>query len=305
MIRTYIIFFLTFALLSSCKKEKPTPIDINVNKNKDFTYIFLGHIYDAYGKGRKVDPRVECINFSNYDQIWLGGDLCTEVTAKYSTLEYLNALFNLGSKKTIWTLGNHDVRNGNHEWISEFTKRDLFYAQYTDNITVFNLSTSLLNPLSPDSFLVNIQYDFFKQVCDTITTKSKAFIVLMHNVVWDSVSTDFDASVFANTNYKHWKARLNPEGYFYSSVYPLLCNVRNKGIKVFCISGDVGQKDIREFQYLSNEDIWFLGAGISNSLVITDRKDTLPPDKVLIFRNTTAGFSWQFEVLDTLIKYGS
>ncbi len=300
----YSILIFSFLLNSSCKENKPkTKNNNNIYNKTNFTYIFLGHIYDAYGQGKRVDSRVEHINFKNYDQIWLGGDLCTETTANISTLEYLNNLFDLSNKRTIWTLGNHDVRNGHHDWIRAFTGRELFYAQYLDNITIFNLSTSLFNPLSPDSSLVNIQYNLLKKVCDTITNDSKALILLMHNVVWDSVSTDFDASVFANTNDYIWKARLNPDGYFYSSIYPMLCNVRNKGIKVFCISGDVGQKDIREFQYLSNEGIWFLGAGISNSLITNPEVlATMPDDKVLIFYNSPSGFSWQFKTLDFLIN---
>ena len=98
------------------------PVVPEVPCSTNCEYIYLGHINE---KHNAVDRRIEQADLSKYDQIWLGGDLCSETTREESTLDYVDSLFNLSSKNTHWSVGNHDVRNGNTEWITARTGRDL------------------------------------------------------------------------------------------------------------------------------------------------------------------------------------
>ena len=54
----------------------------------------------------------------------------------YSNFEYLDSLYNLSKASNHWTLGNHDSRNGNLEWYSEFTKRPTYYTHTTEGLTI-------------------------------------------------------------------------------------------------------------------------------------------------------------------------
>ena len=125
-----IILLLSLNCLFACKKDKPI---IKISASKNSKYIFLGHIYN---KENRVDPRLEKIDFSTYQGVWLGGDLCAETTKKRSTLDYLDAIFDLGNENTHWAVGNHDVRNGNLQWIQQTTGRNLFYATTSNDLTV-------------------------------------------------------------------------------------------------------------------------------------------------------------------------
>ncbi|MEZ4827576.1 MAG: hypothetical protein R3C61_15030 [Bacteroidia bacterium] len=48
--------------------------------------------------------------------------MCSETTEEFSTLKYLNRHFRL-SDPAPWAVGNHDVRNGNTEWITGLRAR--------------------------------------------------------------------------------------------------------------------------------------------------------------------------------------
>lgn len=283
----FIIILLFFGF--SCK--------IVTERKENKEYIFLGHIYRWYNP-TKVDIRIEKIDFSNYDKILLGGDLCAASSADYSTLTYLDGLFDLGSENTHWAIGNHDVDDGHPEWIKEFTGRDLFYAEFSEGFTIFNLNTRL------DNSMRNEQYNLFNDVCDTIENSSH-LLMIMHNVVWDSVSTDFNADDFANGNYPHWHTRISPFDFFYHSMYPKLVEVQNRGIQVICISGDLGQRETKYFEFESSEGIQFLASGINNS-VTSDwlRLRKLPPDHILILEHNTTEktIGWKFYNLDEFIK---
>ena len=291
--KTY--FFLILILLFSaysCSRE----IESDENKEKK-EYIFLGHIY-RWHKTDKVDKRIEKIDFSKYDKILLGGDLCVASSTNYSTLTYLDKLFDLSSENTYWTIGNHDLYEGHPDRIKEFTGRDLFYAEFSAGFTIFNLNTRL------DESSLNKQYNLFNNVCDTIENSSH-LMMIMHNVVWDSVSTDFDADEFANGNYAQWHSRTVPFDFFYHSMYPKLVEVQNKGIQVMCISGDLGQRETKYFEFESKEGIQFLASGINNSVTADrERLSKLPPDHILVLEHNTTEktIGWKFYNLDEFIK---
>lgn len=290
-----ILFLCIISFFISCEESD----DFDFLKNPDCKhYIFLGHIYHS---PNRIDPGVEKLHLSIYNQIWLGGDLCSETTREYSTILYLNRIFNLASDFTHWTLGNHDIRNGNHEWITTATGKDFYYAQSFQSFTLFNLNTSLINMNRFD--LINNQYELLKNVCDTIR-RSKYLIVIMHHVVWQNVSDEFDTDEFANSSYSQWFAHFQPEQTFEEAMYPLLVGVEKKGIDVICISGDVGQKDQKYFEFETKEGVVFLASGINNSTESDpEKRAKLPKDKVLILTHNikTGEISWNFYNLDDIL----
>ena len=296
--RNMLIVLFLMSIIVSCKE---TNNNEEIIKDPYFKkYVFLGHIYQWHTSGNRVDKRIEQLNFSLYDQIWLGGDVCSEATLEHATINYIDNLFDLSSENTHWTLGNHDVRNGHLDWITTATTKNLFYAQYIDGFTLFNLNTSLHRADTLE--LVNPQIELFTTVCDTIS-QSTHLIVVMHNVVWQNISDDFDVIDFANADYNNWIARFNPNETFEQTIYPLLVELENKGVDVICISGDVGQREQKTFEFETDEGVVFLGSGINNSYEPDPIKASqLPRDQILILEHDlkTEKITWAFHVLNEM-----
>ncbi len=254
-------------------------------------YIFIGHPYQGGTEGDKVDYRIENFNFFEYEGIWLGGDVCSEATLKYSTVEYIDSIFDLSDDMTFWALGNHDTRNGNWEWIRKFTKRETYYSQNKNNITSIVMNTNLV--LS-DCYNVNNQYKMIKNVCDTIN-ESSHLILLMHHGIWNNVPNLPIPSNYAHSSLPYWNANCyDVESNFYNVIYPLLVEVENKGIEVVCIMGDMGAS-AKFFEMQSVDGITFLGCGLY---------DNSPDDLVLIFEHNINQklLSWNFYNLNELIN---
>ncbi len=55
-------------------------------------YIFLGHTYQYYTPGYKVDARILNIDVQSYDGIWLGGDVCSESLLYYDVFAYIDSV---------------------------------------------------------------------------------------------------------------------------------------------------------------------------------------------------------------------
>ncbi|PCJ87487.1 MAG: hypothetical protein COA57_04745 [Flavobacteriales bacterium] len=271
------------------------------NSTDTLRYIFLGHTYDWQADGSKVDPRIEQLEFSGYKRIWLGGDICSEASLKYSTVEYIVNLFNLSNPANHWSLGNHDIRNGNVEWIEELTKRKTYYAYERDGIVTINLNTNLT---PADCENLNKQWVIIQNVCDTIKKSSHLFL-LMHHGITDGVPGIPPPSTFGHSNLKYWNAScFDVESTFANAVYPLLLNVKSKGIEVFLIMGDAGTQS-KEFHMPSADGIHFFASGINNSYY-TDPVElaNAPKDKVLIFEHipTEKKLEWKFHDLDSLLS---
>jgi hypothetical protein len=80
--------------------------------------------------------------------------------------------------------------------------------------------------------------------------------------------------------------------HFYNVVYPLLVEVKNRGIQVFCIAGDMGSGDKKKDNELSTDSIHFMGCGLYHYS---------PNDEVLIFDNDQGETSYGFHNLDSLV----
>jgi len=308
--RLHFLSFCLLLLLAACHKTPDVPyIAPEVEKK----YIFLGHTYDwgHYEAGNKVDPRIEQFDFSTYHQIWLGGDICTETTKDPLTMAYLNDLFSIDSPKTHWALGNHDVRQRNVHYITDFTKRPTFYATYLDGICLVVLNTTLNHPQAKvpegedECDLQDLQYEMLKTISDTITEASHLVILHHHSLVSDYIE-DVNQSN-PNSYLPDLLFACEPEGRFHELVYPEMQAVQERNIQVVFIGGDFGTR-IKEYEHQTADGIYFLGSGINNTYPLTTIDENsfvidFGPDKILELNHNieTKTFDWQFLDLDSLL----
>lgn len=286
------IILLALALtVVSCKKTEIIDTNVEVKFNKD--YVFLGHIYLT---NNVIDPRVATLDYSKFDQIWLGGDICSETTQEQETLETLDDQFDLSSNNTHWTLGNHDVRNGNVQWITDKTQRPTYYTTHFDGVTLMVLN-SMFFLGGYDTVNVNKQFEMIQNVCDTIQ-QSSHLVLMSHHMVWNVVvpGSRFKANLDRSDTYFN----LNPTQYYHQCVYPLLDQVESRGVEVIHVCGDMGQQAaILEVQ--SAEGVQYLGSGITSN---TNYHSQFPthgiPDSILIFHHNIIEreLTWEFVQLD-------
>jgi hypothetical protein len=172
----------------------------------------------------------------------------------------VDSIFDVSNPKTLWAVGNHDYDNVNN--LVAVTHKPLHYAYYHNGITFLVLDTqdSLSN-------FVGDQLQLIKDVTDTIV-ESAHLILLTHKLVWmtdngvlqptiDSISNGPAGTCF-------WC--LNPNN-FYSDIYPRLLQVKNRGVKVMCLGGDIG-KFVQTFSYTTPDNILFLASGMCSGCAV-------------------------------------
>ena len=263
---------------------------IFAQSRNEIQYFYAGHCYQPNTAGDKVDFRLEQLNYSSYEGVWLGGDVCSEALVNYSTVEYIDDLFDLGNPETHWTLGNHDARNMNWEYISDFTERKTYYAHNSNKMTYLVINTNIVPTFCE---LMDEQYSLIMDVCDTIQ-ESKYLVLLMHHGLWHDVPGLPPPSEYSHSNLKYWNSNCyDVNSNFINSVYPKLLEVKNRGIEVVCIMGDVGEKT-NGFEMLSDDGIWFIGNGLYHNGA---------DNNIMIFTYNTSDYllSWQFHNLDSLL----
>ena len=273
-------------------------------------YLFLGHPYN-WKMPDEVDPRLEKLNYASFDQIWLGGDVCSQTTKKESTLNYLDSLFDLGATTTHWTLGNHDIQNGHVNWITERTKRPTFYSDWLDGICLLVLNTNLFwyydgNPSQVDCKEKIEQLNLIQSVLDTISSASH-LVILHHHGLFCDLMKDEEGNPLDrfNVNAPNVRMTCDSSSFLTQRLYPQLEKVKKNNIEVILIGGDFGMR-AKELAYKTPEGIWLLGSGINNSVSrsnVPDYVTTLDPDKVLVvnYQPVTQNLSWEFIELNTLI----
>jgi len=262
----------------------------NLQSQNQKDFLFVGHCYQSGSSGTKVDYRIEQLNLSDYEGVWLGGDVCSEAMLNYSTIEYIDGLFDLSNPETHWALGNHDARNGNWEWYEDLSGRKTYYAYNNYNITRIVLNTNLV-PTNCE--MMNDQFEIISSVCDTIE-QSKYLILLMHHGLWQDVPGLLSPSFYAQSNLRFWNANCDSVNTnFVDVVYPKLVEVQQRGIEVICILGDMGA-GVKKFQEDSDDGIHFLGCGLHHNE---------PEDMVLIFNydTVTQQLNYNFHNLDSLL----
>lgn len=280
------IFFLVTFLFSGVQSMLS-------QSNDTLKYIFIGHPKLKRNGLDKVDPRVEALDLSVYDRVWLGGDITDESNLYYSNLEYIDSLFDVSNPSNHWAFGNHDLRNFNTDWLTEITGKRTFYTHHEKGITTIVLNFAIA-PTNCE--LLNEQYNLIKSVCDTITNSSH-LILMSHFCVWENVPGIRRSSLYAHFNLKKWISNCTDKpGDFAYTIYPMLTAVKNRGVEVINIIGDSGsfQKGI---SMVSSDSIHFIASGIQ-----PNTQPVYGPDKLLIFKHipNQRKLTWDFHVLDSL-----
>lgn len=267
------------------------------------SYIFLGHTYNFKPTGPRVDPRVVAIDKSKFSRIWLGGDICSEAFLKKSTVLHMDSVFSLSSNTTQYALGNHDIRNGNIEWYSEICGKPTYNA-YSANGAVSICMNSMLNPgLCPQ---LNAQYKFIKSICDTITESTHLFI-FHHAGLWERVPGLPPSATYCHSNFNYWNANCDSSTTYYeNTIYQLLKQVRNRGIKVYCIMGDSGTGSLKGWHRENADSIHFFASGLYNSKYSHDSVlyASQIPDSALIFTHDLINktVDWRYQSIDSLLN---
>lgn len=301
-----IVLLFSFLALLSCNKDseiEEKPIEQKTE------YIFLGH---TYNKSNRIDPRLEKIDYQTYKGVWLGGDLCSETTRERTTLDYLDDIFDLGSEDTHWAVGNHDVRNGNLDWIRAATGRDLFHTQTKDGITIATFDTNVGHVKGREDTCEDRekQANFLLNLLDTLEHSSH-LVLLTHWVVWGEVEPNIPCAVLANNCINGFQFLCGGgASRFPPFLYDKLVALEEKGIEVMVISGDGGVYT-KQFHHQTKAGIDFFISGIFSTL---DRANpptpavgppvNLNPDSILIFTHSVEErrLDWQFVNLEELVE---
>jgi len=275
------------------------------------TYLFLGHPYD-WRRPDRLDPRLELIDFKQFNGVWLGGDVCSQTTARASTLVYLDSLLGLKNPATFWAVGNHDVMYGHTDRINTATGRPLYYTYWLEGVCVLVLNTQLMwhNPWRQPVEACEereAQLGLIQQLCDSLQAASH-LVVLHHHALFNElkINDKGDTMRLFNVNAIPVRTGCPPqEVNVTDKVYPWLVSVQNRGIQVVCVGGDFGM-NAKTFAHRSAEGIWLLGSGINNSLdkaYVPDYVTNLQPDSVLIFTHhpQTRVLNWSFVRLRDLV----
>lgn len=263
----------------SCSKDKlhEEPENITVN------YLHISHT--RRDTNPSMDQTIEAINYSKYDMLWLGGDLAQATSWDDETIHHADSIFNLSSPNTLWSLGNHDYDS--LQRVRAVTNRNTYYAYYKNGICIVVLDTqdSLSN-------IIGAQKTFFENVVDTIQ-ESSHLIILTHQLIWMYGNPDLEPQIPTVTNggFGTCFFCINPNN-FYPDIYPKLLSVKQKGIEVICIGGDIGFH-VKEFSYVNSDGISFLASGIYYA-------DS--GNKGLLFTHdvTNRNLSWKFVLIPEL-----
>lgn len=268
-------------LIASCQSPSQS------SENDALRYIYVGHPRSNHWDQERVNEKIAQIPFVDFDQVLLGGDLTPHSSAELKTMVYLDSLFDLGSENTHWALGNHD--RDSLELVRQFTGRPPFYSRYSKGITWLIIDTM-------DSLcsMRGAQLELIRSVTDSIS-ESSHLVLLMHQLVWLMGNPELEAQAgkIINGTVHDCPQCIHPNN-FYETVYPLLKKVRERGIEVLCVAGDIGWKK-REFEHLTADSIYFLASGID------DQKDE---NLVLSFAHWPEKrlLKWAFIPVDSLIE---
>ena len=238
-------FFSIIILFSSCQKSTPVIPEPETQK-----ILALSHTRtDA---DFKLSEEVSQIDFTQFEMLLLGGDL--SVNSDSAVLDWLDKVYDLGNENTLWALGNHDYDRT--DLIPEFTHRPLFYEKSWGKITFLVLDTQ-----ENSSQITPSQLDLINSVTDTLS-ETKYLVLLHHKLLWMPGHPELESQIpeVANSGLGDCHFCTNPNN-FYDMLYPKLIEVKNKGIEVICLGGDIGFKS-KSFEFQTTDGIWFLATGI-------------------------------------------
>ncbi len=276
---SYFLIVLCAILFFSCGKDKEEAMP----ETKFKKYLHLSHTRTS--ENPLMDSVAESLNFNSYDMLWLGGDLAFLTSADDATMTRTDSVYDLGSSSTLWALGNHDYTNLDR--VEFYTKKPPFYTLHRDGITFVVLDTQ-----DSLSTMVGAQKEMLFGVLDTIHASSH-LVLLHHKLIWmyDNPILEPQISSVSNGDFGSCFYCINPNN-FNSEIYPKLVEVKERGLEVLCVAGDIGFRT-NEFEYQTPEGVFFLASGIESG------NDN---NKVLLFEHnpTTKSLLWKFVRLDDL-----
>ncbi|MEN0003356.1 MAG: metallophosphoesterase [Bacteroidota bacterium] len=288
----YIILYALLLVGSACQMAEP----------EVKTYLFLGHPYD-WNYPNRIDYRLEQVDYTQFDQIWLGGDVCSATTQEAETVTYLDSLFSL-SEKVHWTLGNHDLKYEQVERITNATQKPEFYATWQDGICLLVLNTNYYwwydgPPPQENCAAKEGQWQLLQTVCDTISEASHLVVLHHHGVLNELKRAPSNAFNINATNIRMTCDSLSD---FTNWVYPLLQQVQEHGTQVILIGGDIGMV-AKKYEYQTPEGIWLLGSGINNTVnkaYAPDYVTNFEADEVLVLTHDVEQqrLEWDFLLLE-------
>jgi len=297
---SYFIWLLIVLLFSACDHSK-----------SEQRYLYLSHTYDwpSAATNDKIDPRVAALPLSEYNQVWLGGDLCSRSSEKVATLHYLDSIFGFSQQRAHWSLGNHDLVEGDRARIEQVIQKPSFYTQWQNGLVVLVLDTNFNHPQhgwSGGCAGLEEQYQLIQHVCDTIQEASHLIILHHHVLLTNTIAQDqIDLRTIYHYYEPNLQLRCEPSETFESGIYPQLVAVQRKGVEVILIGGDIGMR-AKQFEFQTKDGITFLGAGINGSLdpqYAPEYVTNFNPDSVLVFTHQPGKerLSWKFMGLEALL----
>jgi hypothetical protein len=233
--------------------------DLVAQSDSALRFIFVPHPRSDDQVNQSVYSGIAGIDFTKYDVVMLGGDITYSTSKDSETLAYCDNLFDLGSPNTLWSLGNHDVQSGHRSLIKKFTGRESYYSYSRDGMTFIVLDTELDANSFSSTFIKGNQLQMVKDVCDSIT-ESRYLIVLHHRFMW-MINNDYFKPMLTDSIAA--SSRSLDTTNFYSDIYPLLQNVRNKGIQVLVFGGDKSKINV---VYSPEDGITFYAARLSTDI---------------------------------------
>lgn len=286
-IRLFFVFFCLVAL--GCAEPEPP----------NRLFLFLGHPYD-WGAEDRVDARLEAFDYSPYEQIWLGGDVCARTAKDPAIMSYLDSLFDL--ERTHFALGNHDWDYGDRENVLNRLPDPPYYTVWQDGfcLTVLNTNLFWLYPSPPpqrDCADKQAQWAMLRAVADTISAATH-WVILHHHALFNElkISPEGDTLKPFNLNPMRMYASCDSSTLVTQQGYPMLLQAQQRGVQPVLIGGDLGMR-AKTFEYRTPEGIWMLGSGINNSVnreyapeYVTD----FGPDYLLELEYRDGGLDWRF-----------
>lgn len=276
-----------------CRTEPPSPVQ---------RYLFLGHPYDWY-RPDGVDPRLEQLDYSKYQGIWLGGDVYSNTAEKPENMTTLDQLF--GFDRVRWALGNHDLNYGDPENVLNQLPHPPFFTEWRDGFCLTVLNTNLLWPYPAPIPQENCaqkeaQHQMLQTVTDTMQ-RATHWVILHHYELFADLKSDSNGQLLDHFNVR--PIPLHPTCDSTLTVtkdwYLLLQQVQSRGTQVVTIGGDVGMRAKRS-EYQTQDGIWMLGSGINNSVpreyapeYVTD----FGPDELLEVTYRGGELDWEFVLL--------
>ncbi|MFT5891582.1 MAG: hypothetical protein ACI9Y7_001687 [Dokdonia sp.] len=268
----FLIGFILF--LFSCKQPL---IDL------PSSYIYVSHT--RLKTNDSVYHKVYDIDFSKYDMTLLGGDLSLSSFSGKTITPHLDSIFDFKKPTTLWSVGNHD--NTSDKRFYNTTLKKKYHAYQKDDVTFITL-----NSQDSLSSIVGKQKEFLFSVLDTLQTGS--VLLMSHKLIFMNDHPVLDAMIpkVCNAN-KGDCYHCHNVNNFYEEVYPKLLEVKNRGVQVLWVGGDLGYKT-SEFEYVDDQGIVFLGNGF-----------WYPKDwnKVLLFsKEKESELTYKFVPVDSLLS---